>query len=1065
MLSKFFDGSLRHLSTLFLVVLTLLVLIAPPINLLGRLNLDFLPNLAGNAVEIAAGAGGMVTDETGATVIFLPEDVSQSGRFELARIPQEELVNLRASNQEWQDSVNSLTPAGLTPLSALYVLEADALAPDQRVTIRVPLPSDASEREIMKLVTWRDDRWETLPSTLISSEILMETILDTVPSNVLLAKDSAANLPSVWVLLQRDQIPAPSESEGVADNLGVLYSQLRGDGGLEGEIPQLQDAATPLWLGVRNTAGDGALRADLLINMLVSEGQAQNQVNALREALQTQSFQGILLDYRGLDLQPGVGPRFTDFVARLKTELETVGQLAIRVDAPHQTSPNGWDTRGYDWAALGRIADLVIVPTPIDPEAYRRGDFPFESLLLFATNRIERHKLAVELQASTVAAVADMPNEYLLLPFSQTLNVMLGDLQVVAEDNSLLMRMNRDYMQPGLVYDPNLYQYRFGYTDSAQGALEVHVSDAANLRYRLGALQRHNIANVVLDMTAHTDIDVDAAIWSALTDFKGGNIGELNPPAYKVDYEIFQGTDPKAFISEDFEATDRRYPLEDTGDFLVQAKVSIDGERQRGGTQKELTVGAQTLAPPPATAATVPASTEPLLVPGPGSNLVAHSRPGKNEPRAGTLILGQEYELVGRNNDSTWIQIEQDGSEVGWVAVIDATDFIQNRQRVTGLPVIRIDPPASPAIAAGSATGTRTHLWGYGIQAHLLGREDAGQAMQWTKQMDFTWMKQQIRWEDDIEKQRGNRQWGSVDAIVSEAESQGISLLFSVLQAPAWAREPNADLNVKVGPPADPATYANFVGELAQRYCERSLRAIEVWNEQNLHYEWGNLPLDPAHYMRLLRASSAEIRRRCPGMLIISGALTPTGNNSELQSRGGTKAVDDIEYLERMLQLGLLNYVDAVGAHPSGYNVPPHASVSNYCSVIAQTGMTHFGSGCDNNRPHHTFSFRTTMESYRKAVERYDASKPIWPTEFGWAVSSKLYPNYAYAQDNDYQEQADWTVQAYQMMKNWGWVAAPILWNLNFRIVAPGTEREQWGILDTDWSPLPAYTELKNMAK
>ncbi len=1054
MLSKFFDGSLRHLSTLFLVVLTLLVLIAPPINLLGRLNLDFLPNLAGNAVEIAAGEGGMVTDETGATVIFLPEDVGQSGRFELSRIPQEELANLRASNREWQASISGLADAGLTPLSALYVLDADALASDQRVTVRVPLPSDASEREIMKLVTWRDDQWQTLPSTLISSEILMETTLDTVPGNVLLAKDSATNLPSVWVLLQREQIPAPSESEGVADNLGVLYSQLRGDGGLEGEIPQLQDAATPLWLGVRNTDGDGALRADLLINMLVSEGQAQNQVNALREALQTQSFQGILLDYRGLDLQPGVGPRFTDFVARLKTELETVGQLVIRVDAPHQTSPNGWDTRGYDWAALGRIADLVIVPTPIDPEAYRRGDFPFESLLLFATNRIERHKLAVELQASTVAAVAEMPNEYRLLPFSQTLDVMLGDLQVVAEDNSLLMRMNRDYMQPGLVYDPNLYQYRFGYTDSAQGDLEVHVSDATNLRYRLGTLQRHNIANVVLDMTAHTDIDIDAEIWSALTDFKGGNTGELLPPAYKVDYEIFQGTDvQKAYVSMPFEATDTRYPLEDTGAFLVQAKVNIDGERQRGGTQIELTAGAQTLAPPPATAATAPASTEPLLVPGPGSTLVAHSRPGKSEPRAGTLAQGQEYELVGRTNDSMWIQIEQDGSEVGWVAIIDATDFIQNRQRVTGLPVRRIDPPAPPAIAAGTATGTPNHLWGYGIQAHLFG-QDAGRAMQMTKQMGFTWMKQQIRWQSR-EPQKGNLLLDEVNDIVDMADDQDISLLFSVVTAPNWAREEGFDSH-HPGPPADPADYANFVSELARRYCGR-VKAIEVWNEQNLSREWGNLPLDPSHYMRLLQTASAAIRGACPNMLIVSGALTPTGDSST--------AVDDIKYLKLMLQQGLLSYVNAVGAHPSGYNVPPHVGLSNYCSVIVQTGMANFGSGCDSNNPHHSFSFRTTMLEYRNAVAQYDPSKPIWPTEFGWAVSSKSYPGYEYAQDNDYEEQAEWTVQAYQIMKDWKWVAAPILWNLNYRIAGAGTEREQWGIINTDWSPLPAYNRLKAMSK
>ena len=66
-----------------------------------------------------------------------------------------------------------------------------------------------------------------------------------------------------------------------------------------------------------------------------------------------------------------------------------------------------------------------------------------------------------------------------------------------------------------------------------------------------------------------------------------------------------------------------------------------------------------------------------------------------------------------------------------------------------------------------------------------------------------------------------------------------------------------------------------------------------------------------------------------------------------------------------------------------------------------------------------------------------------------------------FALDNSYQEQADWTVQAYQMMKNWGWVGPSFLWNLNFRVVAHGTEREQWGIVNTDWSPLPAYEALK----
>ena len=72
-------------------------------------------------------------------------------------------------------------------------------------------------------------------------------------------------------------------------------------------------------------------------------------------------------------------------------------------------------------------------------------------------------------------------------------------------------------------------------------------------------------------------------------------------------------------------------------------------------------------------------------------------------------------------------------------------------------------------------------------------------------------------------------------------------------------------------PPADPQSYANFVGRLAGDFCGSGLKAIEVWNEQNLHYEWGNQPLDAAAYMNLLRPAYASIKSACPEMLVIFG--------------------------------------------------------------------------------------------------------------------------------------------------------------------------------------------------
>ncbi|MEZ4612105.1 MAG: hypothetical protein R2838_17975 [Caldilineaceae bacterium] len=94
-----------------------------------------------------------------------------------------------------------------------------------------------------------------------------------------------------------------------------------------------------------------------------------------------------------------------------------------------------------------------------------------------------------------------------------------------------------------------------------------------------------------------------------------------------------------------------------------------------------------------------------------------------------------------------------------------------------------------------------------------------------------------------------------------------------------------------------------------------------------------------------------------------------------------------------------------------------------------------------------------------------DANKRLWPTEFGWAVGPAVNGAYAYANDNSADEQAAWTVEGLQMMRSWGWVGPAFLWNLNFRVVADGTEKAQWGIVRNDYSPLPVYEALRAMPK
>jgi uncharacterized protein YraI len=413
--------------------------------------------------------------------------------------------------------------------------------------------------------------------------------------------------------------------------------------------------------------------------------------------------------------------------------------------------------------------------------------------------------------------------------------------------------------------------------------------------------------------------------------------------------------------------------------------------------------------------------------------------------RVGQLTAGQALRIIGKNPNATWWQVETANGAKAWVAASVVQAVAPLDQVAVAQDIPQPPPQAVAAAGAPAPSPAAAGFFGYGIQIDPNG--DLGGAIGAIQGMGFNWVKFQLPWKD-FEGQPGQRNWP--DDKIGALNGAGLNILVSIVKAPNWARAGGSDLSVE-GPPADPGTYASFVGEFASRYCGR-VQAIEVWNEQNLHYEWGNEPLDPTRYVRLLAAAYRAIKAACPQMIVVSGALTPTGAPAPW-------AMDDFTYLERMYQAGLRSYADAIGAHPSGYNVAPDVrGGQEACTFVSQQGSL-FTGPC--NSPHHSWSFRSTMEGYRNIMVKYgDGNKRIWPTEFGWASGWTGAPGYEYANDNTQDEQAVWTVRAYQMMKNWGFVGPAFLWNLNYGVTSPGTELAQWGILGR-----PAYGALQGMPK
>ena len=410
------------------------------------------------------------------------------------------------------------------------------------------------------------------------------------------------------------------------------------------------------------------------------------------------------------------------------------------------------------------------------------------------------------------------------------------------------------------------------------------------------------------------------------------------------------------------------------------------------------------------------------------------SGPSTAYPSIDRASTGQLYRIVGKNDDNSWWQIT-DGEITGWVAAAytDASGPLESLEVVDVPP-----PPTAEPQAMAAASSATAGFFGYGIQIDPYG--DRGASIGAIKNAGISWVKFQVPWKD-FEGTQGQKNFP--DDVVNDLANNGLQILASIVKAPNWARSADQGYAYE-GPPQNPGDYASYVGAFAGHYCGR-VQAIEVWNEQNLYYEWGNETLDAARYVRLLAAAYNAIKGACPSMIVVSGAPTPTGAQPPA-------AIRDTLYLEQMYQAGLRNYCDAVGVHPSGYGNPPDATVQAF-----QAGTF--------SRPSHvndsSFYFRNTMEQYRNIMIKYgDGNKRLWPTEFGWASSGSPVAGYEYAAYNSEQQQGEYIVRAYEMMRNWGFVGVAFLWNLNYNVTAPGSELAAFGIMGR-----PAYGRLQSMPK
>lgn len=351
-------------------------------------------------------------------------------------------------------------------------------------------------------------------------------------------------------------------------------------------------------------------------------------------------------------------------------------------------------------------------------------------------------------------------------------------------------------------------------------------------------------------------------------------------------------------------------------------------------------------------------------------------------------------------------------------------------------------PPPDP-----TAPGMREDVdfrYGFNLawQSDDQGADYNNKAMAMVTRAGFNAARVQVAW-SSLETAPGQYDFRPVERILQVAESYGVRVLLSVVRSPAWATADGG-----TGIPDDPSHFGWMMEALSRQFAGR-IEAYEIWNEQNLAHEAG-IPVSVEKYVNLLRSGYYGVKTGDPNALVVFGGLTPNGVNDT------SIAIDDVQYMNEIYAYNggeVRNYYDVLGAHPGSNNNSPDQS---WPGNPGEAGWS----------DHNSFYFRRIADLRAVMVANDEGEKPIWITEFGWTTANQA-PGYEYGVDNTPEEQAAFLARAFEIARTeWPWMSGMYVWNLNFStMVDPADEKYPWSVLNSDWTPRPAYEALSQLPK
>ncbi len=290
------------------------------------------------------------------------------------------------------------------------------------------------------------------------------------------------------------------------------------------------------------------------------------------------------------------------------------------------------------------------------------------------------------------------------------------------------------------------------------------------------------------------------------------------------------------------------------------------------------------------------------------------------------------------------------------------------------------------------------------------------------KNIGMTWVKMQHKWAPGDDP-------SVVAGMVRNAHANGMKSIISIAGKNTYPAANGIDFGA----------FTNFLRGVASLGGDAP-DAIEVWNEQNIDFEWPAGQISPNSYVSSMLAPAYQaIKGANPNIMVISGALAPTGFDN------GTNAWADDRYIRGMAAAGAANYADCIGVHHNAGATSPTARSGHPAGT------------------HYSWYYPPMVDLYYGA---FGGSRPLCFTELGYLSGegfSGLPANFSWASGTSVAEHAQWLAEAVSLSHQSGKVRMLIVYNVDFTYYDPaGDPQAGYAMFRPDGS-CPACNSLSSV--